>query len=285
MFGKILALLNMLGAVGLVYLALMDYGKRQSWSHSVLLHDVILDGLPLDEKEADKDKVPLVERLGGSTSELFSKAGGNPVATQRQEVERVKGILDEQLQKAETDKARQQGYLLARFLLAVTDAYLPREQLLACVNHLATKDAADNLRKRCQAAMRVALRIPKYTGDDDVLKKAEKTFPDAFRLAFRVEGGPPAEMFVSILLRFLPADRDKAAGANIDQAFDQALEAQRTELRARYDSLFNEALGQPSEGGAVPNLQGQKAAIARLLFGLCVPLTEDAIQTGSGKEE
>ena len=47
LFGKILALLNIFGALALVYLAMMDYGKRQAWAYSYFRHELFYKGLPL----------------------------------------------------------------------------------------------------------------------------------------------------------------------------------------------------------------------------------------------
>ena len=47
LFGKILALLNIFGALGLVYVSMLDYGKRQSWAYSYYRHELVLNGLPL----------------------------------------------------------------------------------------------------------------------------------------------------------------------------------------------------------------------------------------------
>jgi hypothetical protein len=49
--GKVLAVLNVLGAIGFLVVAGMDYQKRQSWAYSHFEHQVQVNGLPLDDKD------------------------------------------------------------------------------------------------------------------------------------------------------------------------------------------------------------------------------------------
>jgi hypothetical protein len=81
LFGKILAVLNLLGAAGLIYFASADYAKRQAWAHAYTRAELLLNGIPLDEKELDSSSQLAVERLGGPTSPTCSSrpaAGRSP---------------------------------------------------------------------------------------------------------------------------------------------------------------------------------------------------------------
>ncbi|MBM4071847.1 MAG: hypothetical protein FJ271_23420 [Planctomycetes bacterium] len=46
----ILCVLNVLAAGGFLFLLAMDLSKRQAWSHAVFMHDLALQGVPLDEE-------------------------------------------------------------------------------------------------------------------------------------------------------------------------------------------------------------------------------------------
>src|SRR5262245_44888888 len=63
LFGKILAVLNVLAAIAFVVLAAMDYQRRQDWSFAVLRHDIALRGLPVNEDEKDREGNLLVREL------------------------------------------------------------------------------------------------------------------------------------------------------------------------------------------------------------------------------
>jgi hypothetical protein len=104
LLGKILALVNILAAVGFIYLAASDYGKRQQWSHAVSRHDRIIDGLPLDDQEKDVDGRPIVKDLTDAIiQEHFqqNQAGGGPVKTQLAEVQRVQGVVRDRINGAD----------------------------------------------------------------------------------------------------------------------------------------------------------------------------------------
>src|SRR5262249_24288273 len=121
--GKILAILNLFGLIGLLCLAAMDFGKQQTWKYANLKADLvsasrtdqvpgrvaqILDGgLPLDNSDTTRDDQNLAELLGDpkeptqTLKELFPQ--GPYVNTQVKQVERVQGILDSSLQQVEND--------------------------------------------------------------------------------------------------------------------------------------------------------------------------------------
>jgi hypothetical protein len=96
--GKVLAILNVFAALGLVCLAALDWGQRQAWSYAVFRHDLVLHGLPIDDKDTDADGVPTVAQLGDATlNKIFENAGGQPVKTQVEEVQRKQRDLRGQI--------------------------------------------------------------------------------------------------------------------------------------------------------------------------------------------
>jgi len=274
LLGKILALLNMLGAVGLVCVAMLDYGKRQTWAFSYFRHELTLNGLPVDDKEHDAQNKPIVDRLGEDLPrEMFKDVGNNPVSTQTQEVQRIQQLIDGKIQQAQSKP--QQIYLLARVLLPFADNYLEREQLLACRAHFATDATVAALKKRCEDALRDALR----PASPDL---PAKSFSESYRMAFRAQGGPAAGYFVSLIL----AERDKAPAKTIDSAYEAALETQRVALQNRYTQVFADALGTTQTLSDTPSsMASQKAAIARLMFAVSPFLAEEEILTDPARED
>ena len=299
LFGKILAILNIFGAAGLVYLATMDYSKRQAWAYNRLRNEIILTGLPLDDAEQAPNGATVVGLFGDySLGLIFKPVGGDPVRTQLQEVGRVKDKLDAKILAAEKDK-RTQTLLLARILLPLADDHLEREQLLACRWHLATEPTAAAFKKRYLDAFREAVKPPP-AGEEKPM-----TFEQAFRTAVRAQGGQPSEAFTSLLVKALPDDRAKAKGVDIAKVFDDVAETQRQQLVSRYGSLFATALTGPVPGAVKKAadaadaqeaagkqltddqkklvaekrrpIEAQKAYVAQLLTGLCLFLAEDAI--------
>jgi len=94
LFGKILAVLNVLAAIGFIYMAISDYAKRQQWNYAVYRHDLAMNGLPVDENQKDVDGNLIFKNLNQATlNDMFQPAGGQPVRTQLEEVNKVKNEL------------------------------------------------------------------------------------------------------------------------------------------------------------------------------------------------
>ncbi|MFO0846069.1 MAG: hypothetical protein U0797_27420 [Gemmataceae bacterium] len=142
--------------------------------------------------------------------------------------------------------------------------------MLSARANFATDQAFQQLKARCVAAQKQAL-------DPNT---PDKPFTEAFRAAFHSMPGEPADAFVSLLLRQFPDNRAQAAKVNLDQAFDQAVTTQLTAMNQRYTALVNEASGQAADRAL--DLGLRKAAIARLLFGLALFQTEEALSSESG---
>jgi hypothetical protein len=77
--GKVLAVFNVLAAIGFLVVAGMDYNRRQSWAYSHYLHQLAVSGLPLD-KDDDTGRLPgrtISEQFGkDATKVLFGTAEG-----------------------------------------------------------------------------------------------------------------------------------------------------------------------------------------------------------------
>lgn len=125
LLGKILAVLNIVAALGFVYLAAADYALRRSWSYAVLRYDLKLDGLPLDDEERDPlDGQRRVAEIGEPIlQDASGSAGGGPgVATQQAEVERVRAQVRGEIQAQDGEDAKRKKLASVLVPLAVTGA-------------------------------------------------------------------------------------------------------------------------------------------------------------------
>lgn len=106
--GKLLAILNVLAAGVFVYLVAIDWASRQTWSYAVFRHDLVLEGLPLDESVRDPfDNLPVVYKLSDNTlQKIFQPVGGQPVRTQTEEVKRIHDLLRAQIDAQGNDDAK-----------------------------------------------------------------------------------------------------------------------------------------------------------------------------------
>jgi len=94
--GKILAVFNVLAALAaFVYFLPTAWGTRQSWAYASYRHDLVLDGLPLDKDEKDTEGYLLVDKMSETTRRQVFQNAGTPANTQMDEINQVKGSMDE----------------------------------------------------------------------------------------------------------------------------------------------------------------------------------------------
>jgi hypothetical protein len=94
--GKILAVFNVLAALAaFIYFLPTAWGTRQSWAYAYYRHDLVLDGLPLDKDEKDTEGYLLVDKMSDTTRRQVFQNAGSPVNTQMDEINQVKGNMDE----------------------------------------------------------------------------------------------------------------------------------------------------------------------------------------------
>jgi hypothetical protein len=133
--GKVLAILNVFGAIALAGLAALNYGTRQQWAYAVFRNDLALNGLPVDENQTDAEGRPLVRELGDPSNpgqtlkELFPSS---PVTTQEAEVQRVRGLIDSKISQAGDEAA--QNKMRAGILLPLVETTAERERLMDVIN-------------------------------------------------------------------------------------------------------------------------------------------------------
>jgi hypothetical protein len=103
--GKVLAVLNVLAAIGLFTVAALNYGQRQAWTTAVFQQDLLISGLPINETQVDVEGKPIVSQLGkGILQKLFSGAG-EPVRTQLAEVKLRRDRLAQSIDSKEALQA------------------------------------------------------------------------------------------------------------------------------------------------------------------------------------
>jgi hypothetical protein len=157
LLGKILAILNIFGALALVYTGTMAYSKRHSGAYAVQLVDFILNGLPADESERTPQGRPVHELIKDSPNfkkDIF-EPGMPPVTTQRAEVESV--ITDYQkAASAETDPQKRMVYQ-SRILMPFLDDSVEREWAISTRLHLASPRSVALLRALYDEALRQAI--------------------------------------------------------------------------------------------------------------------------------
>ncbi len=133
LLGKILIVLNILAGGGFTYIALLDWEVRQKWTFAGFRHELYLQGLPVPASpdNGDSETVgfdfqygtssPISELKTDTLNQIFAASqggnllGGQPVASQTEEVRRVQALVQQLLAEADGPVAKVQ--LLRRFLI------------------------------------------------------------------------------------------------------------------------------------------------------------------------
>jgi hypothetical protein len=252
-----------LGALALMG---MVYGKRTAWQYQVFRQELTMDGLPVDEAQRDEMDRPLADKIGPDTQkDIFQGTmPADPVATQRAEVNRVKGDLERKVQSAGDKK--KQLYTLARILTPMALTFDQREGLRAYQTYLRDDAAFAKLKTRLEQADKTATQKLK----DGKAKVYDEAFHEALAAQFTDPPGPLGEAF-------LVARKADAAG-NVDKVLDQSLDAQLAQLQGQFKQMFDSAVeGTGSaDGGKSGATRQKRRVIAFLLFNMADVLPDEA---------
>ncbi|HTU20048.1 MAG TPA: hypothetical protein VMG10_18430 [Gemmataceae bacterium] len=254
-FGKILAIFNVFAVVGVLALMAMNYAKRLSWEYAVFRQDLMINGLPVDKNEKDERQQPIFENISAKTQQdLFKQASpSTPVATQKDELDRVQNQLRTQYQGA-GDKKKQIAEL-ARILAPMADSSEQRQRMFSYQAHLRDDKTFAALKQRLTDADAAA----KKRLTEAPPKKYEEAFHDALGAIFSDPPGPLAEAFLAV--------KKENAAATVEQALEKMLDTQLAQLEAQFKQMFDNAYsgGEGVKPGAPTQ---QKHTIARLLFNM-----------------
>jgi hypothetical protein len=255
LFGKILAIVNILAIVGVLALFSMNYNQRLKWQYEVFLGDLRINGLPIDDKEIDaQNRIAKEEISPKAQQDLFKQASpSTAVVTQKDEVARVRRELDNQIQTA-ADKNKQIA-VLARILAPMSDTIEQHRQMLAYQTHL-TDEKFPALKARLLAAHTAA--TVKREGQ---AKPYEERFHDALAAVFTDPPGPFAEAFLAVMKVDPNTDPNKA--------LEQSLDNQLTQLRSQFEQMFSNSALQ------------QRSSIARLLLNMVEVLKQPSEEKGT----
>lgn len=252
LLGKLLAIVNIFAILGTLALLTMNYVKRQNWEYAVFREDLMMNGLPLDDKDTDPLQQTIVSKIGEQTKQdLFKQASPNiGVTTQEKEVERVQGELRNQINNA-GDKKKQMA-VLARILMPMAETIEQRTRMVAYQTYLRDDAMFAVLKARLLAAHKAAT-----APQEGKAKSYDELFRESLALTFRDPPGPFGEAFITAMKADPKADFEKV--------LDQSLDAQLTQLNGQFDAMFRNVSSSGEAGKAAAT---RKRAIARLLFNM-----------------
>src|SRR4051812_13204415 len=107
-FGRVLAVFNVLAALGFAFLAAADYRARNNWAYAAFRLELAVHGLPLNEKDDSwRPGTPIVKDLKTATvTELFNPVGGAGIRTQAEAVRQTRDFVLGKVDEAADDNAK-----------------------------------------------------------------------------------------------------------------------------------------------------------------------------------
>jgi chromosome segregation ATPase len=161
LFGKILAIFNVLAAIAFLSVTVADYSKRTQWSYSHFRHQVLLHGLPVNGDE-NSWRLPgrsIKSDLTANTlNDMFNGVmppyNAPAVRTQVEELDALQGMIKNELQAA--GSVQDKVAVLAKYLIPIQTTGEDRaaviEQLRAAKDDAAVEALTQKLLGTIQAA-------------------------------------------------------------------------------------------------------------------------------------
>jgi len=145
LFGKILAVFNVLAAIAFFIIGAMDYSHRTQWSYSHFRHQIALYGLPI-ANEDNTWRLPgrsIASDLSTNTlNDVFSTIpapfNGNPSRNQIEELNKVEMTIKAEVEAAAS--VADKSAILAKYLIPIQKSGADRDAIIAQLR--AAKDPA-----------------------------------------------------------------------------------------------------------------------------------------------
>src|SRR5262245_32954836 len=105
-YGKVLGIANIVAIAAFLWLAGLDYGKRQSWQFADHEQEILIHGLPVDGNETDAEDRLAVSTINKKMLDQLFQGIGHSVKTAKDEVENRHTSLRSQVESQATDDAK-----------------------------------------------------------------------------------------------------------------------------------------------------------------------------------
>jgi len=241
MFGKILAVLNVLAAIAFLALSGVDYSQRQNWAYAHFRGELAVRGLPVDATDDSSPTVSYAKivQLGPPAfQDIFRGTQGAPVRTQTDEI-------NLQLERARTaingaaDLNAKRG-LLAYYLLPLATRGDERDEVLRRLRTLNDRTAAE-LTADLEGYFQRAVSPKKPTGEDRDLEDRRRSIADVlYNTDPTVEGRTRTQVVVGMVHYVGAADRQYANLQAMSQRLRTAIAEEQSMFVREYQAVLPE---------------------------------------------
>jgi hypothetical protein len=201
LLGKLLLFVNVLMAAGFFYVASLDWGKRRAWTDAVVQHQLVIDGLPVDDQDKDREGNPRSKDISDATlKQVAQRTGGDVSPTQVEEVNKVKGKVQQWVDDPNVKGTK--GQKLAFVLMQLASQIDDYRKLKARWEDPEAKDPPeDQLQAMVDAAFADAVSTKNAQGQDRPLGERRQVICHLLfamsRVLAQAENPPPASVTAS----------------------------------------------------------------------------------------
>jgi hypothetical protein len=268
LFGKVLALLNLVALLAFFYLATVTLQMRQAWSYAALRWDIALDGLPVDKNDVDERGRPRYLNLNEA---LCNEMVGNPkVDTQEAFLDLRKQELLDRIDGNEVKGTKVAK--LVEVLLPLAHTAGEREALRRCLSKPDQRDQEPIFRADVASVLEIYLEPAKEQDYNDAVAKS---FAGNLIRAINETSDESASRLETRLSDVQKKDK-KDQGAELIKALLSTiremapLDSGKTLLAAHFDAAKN-----PPDSKKTRERDGKRLAIANVLVVLVDVLPTD----------
>jgi chromosome segregation ATPase len=240
MFGKVLAVLNVLAAIAFLVLAGMDYSQRQNWAHAHFRGEIAIHGLPVDSSD-DTGVLPgrtVSSQLGErALQELLRGSQGGVVKTQTDEVDRQLGRIGAEITGAADIDAKRAA--LAKYLLPLATRGDERDLLIQNLRNLKDENGVTDLTGDLRGYFQRAVSPKKPTGEDRDLQDRRRSIADVlYNIDSSPEGRTRTQTVVGMSEYIGAADRQFANLRTMSQRLRTAIADEQTIFVRAYQAVL-----------------------------------------------
>jgi chromosome segregation ATPase len=239
-FGKVLAVINVLAAIGFLVFVGMDYSKRQNWAYAHFRGQLAINGLPVDERD-ETGRLPgrnVASQLGkDAIGELFRGSPGAP-RTQVEEVNFRKGQIETEISAAPDLNAKRA--VLAKYLLPLAAEGDVRDSFMDRLRKLNDQEVAA-LTEDLNGYFARAISPQKPSGEERDIEDRRRSIADLlYNLDATPEGRTRTQTVVGMVHYINAADRQYANLRTMSDRLRAAIAAEQKTFIGAYQAVLPE---------------------------------------------
>lgn len=245
LFGKILAVFNVLAAIAFLCITAADYSQRSQWSYSHFRHQIALHGLPVNGDENTwrlPGRTIKSDLTANTLNDVFANVlppnSGNPSKTQLEELNRLQTTIQSDLTAATTIKER--AAILAKYLIPIQTSGDDREKVIAQLQAAKDDAAIAALAQKLEDAFRDAGSEVRNERKRDLLSRRQSIADLLYNIKPDREWHSRVQTVVGIEQYTAAAERQAERLNQMSQRLRDAIVDERTKFVKQYLSLVPE---------------------------------------------